>query len=84
LTGRHALGYSRIVKPEDRLTTESPLGARGDRVGSKLGDGGIKQGKENGLNEPQAVDRLEVRDLLVRAFGVIALLVVAFLAVYAI
>jgi hypothetical protein len=78
------VGYSRIVEPEDRLTTDSPRGATGERVVSKLGDGGIKQGKENGLNEPQAVDRLEARDLLVRAFGVIALLVVAFIAVYAI
>ena len=36
------------------------------------------------LNEPQTVDRLEVRDLLLRAFGVIALMVVAFLGVQAI
>ena len=78
------MGYSRTVEPEDRLTTDSPLGARGERVVSILGDGGLKLGKENGLNEPQAVDRLDARDLLVRAFGVVALLVVAFIAVYAI
>jgi hypothetical protein len=37
------------------------------------------------VDEPQAVvDRLEARDLMVRAFGVIALLVVAFIAVAAI
>jgi hypothetical protein len=49
-----------------------------------LGGRGVIRGKENGLNEPQTVDRLEARDLLVRAFGVVALLVVAFFAVNAI
>jgi hypothetical protein len=46
--------------------------------------GEINRGKESRVNEPQTVDRLDARDLLVRAFGVVALLVVAFVALYAI
>ena len=42
------------------------------------------EGRENILNEPQTVDRLEARDLLLRAFGVIALMVISFLGVQAI
>ena len=37
------------------------------------------EGRENILNEPQTVDRLEARDLLLRAFGVIALMVISLL-----
>jgi hypothetical protein len=40
-------------------------------------------GRENGLNEPQTVDRLDARDLLVRGFGIVFLLVIAFVAVSA-
>ena len=36
------------------------------------------------MNEPQTVDRLETRDLLVRAVGLVALIVAAFFAVQAV
>jgi hypothetical protein len=45
----------------------------------------MREGERGSIvDEPQAADRLEARDLLFRAFGVIALLVVAFIAVSAI
>lgn len=46
----------------------------------------VNAGREEGgpgVNEPNTVDRLEARDLIVRGFGVIALLIVSFIAVAA-
>jgi hypothetical protein len=45
---------------------------------------GITRGRGTRLDEPQSVDRLDARDLLVRGFGIVVLLILAFLAISAI
>jgi len=44
----------------------------------------ITRGREIGLDEPQTVDRLDGRDLLLRGFGIVVLLIVAFIAISAV
>jgi hypothetical protein len=82
LTARHPwdiLGASFEQREPDRIANVG-LGAR--LVVAAARDGGPAR-RERVLNEPQTVDRLDVRDLVMRGLGVVALLVIAFFGVSA-